>query len=107
MLEFIPGAIVMGLCAAIFLIFGLILVIWKKIELLHSYHWKNVKDDDKKIYCINMGASMIFMGAACLAGALINAFMQAHWGWISFGAGLVIGFAYMWFVQRKYNGGFF
>ncbi len=51
------------------------LVIWKKqkITLMHSYHYKNVKEEDKPKYCEDIGKNIIGMGIVCfLFGTLIS-----------------------------------
>lgn len=104
---YLPGVFIMALLALIFLIIALILIIGKKIEILHTYHWKNIKEEDKNSYAIKMGIGMFVSFLANISGAFVNFFTKSNWGWLSFGIGLTISLILWFLVQKKYNGGMF
>ncbi|MEG1609102.1 MAG: hypothetical protein RR348_04465 [Clostridia bacterium] len=104
---YLIGVIVMGILAILFLIVGLTLIIGHKITILHSYHWENVKEEDKKIYTTKMGIGFLIFFTTQLVGSLVNFFTKTEWGWLSFGVGMLIGFVFLYYVQKKYNGGLF
>ena len=81
------------------------LLIWKKqkISILHSYHYKNVKQEDIPAYTRLMGIGNIIIGAGiCLTG-LLNIACPKAW-WIPMVGGFVVGFIIIYKVQKKYNG---
>lgn len=104
---YLPGVIIMGILAVIFLVIALILIIGKNTKILHSYHWHNVKEENIKSYTIQMGVGMLISALANVAGALINYFTKSNWGWLSFGIGILISCILWFFIQKKYNGGIF
>ncbi|MEG1613524.1 MAG: DUF3784 domain-containing protein [Clostridia bacterium] len=104
---YLPGVFVMGLLAILFLTIGLVLIIGHTITLIHSYHWQNVKEEDKKIYTTKMGISFLIFFASLLIGSLVNLFTKTNWGWLLFGVGMIIGSIFLYYVQKKYNGGMF
>ncbi|MEG2084767.1 MAG: DUF3784 domain-containing protein [Clostridia bacterium] len=103
----LPGVIIMGLMALLFLTLGLLLIIGHNITLIHSYHWQNVKEENKKTYTTQMGIGLLIFSITQLIGSLINLFTKTNWGWVSFGVGMLIGFIFLYCVQKKYNGGMF
>ncbi len=79
----------------------------QRIDLIHSYHHKSVKQEDIPQYTALMGTGMYCIGAGCLlygiaalvsTSALISLIMPV---------GIVIGFAIMHKAQKKYNGCWF
>ena len=81
------------------------LLIWKKqkISILHSYHYKNVKQEDIPAYTRLMGIGNIIIGAGiCLTG-LLNIACPKAW-WIPMVGGFVVGFIIIYKSQKKYNG---
>ena len=81
------------------------LLIWKKqkISILHSYHYKNVKQEDIPAYTRLMGIGNIIIGAGiCLTG-LLNIACPKAW-WIPMVGGFVVGFIVLYKAQKKYNG---
>ena len=85
------------------------LLTWKKqrLSFLHSYHYKNVKEEDLPAYSRQMGVGQIVVGLGlCLTGVL-RLFTKSFASWSGLIAGLVIGFGIMHKAQRKYNGSWF
>ena len=93
------------------LVVGIVLIvfgylIWKKqkISLLHSYHYKNVKDEDKAEYCKQMGMGNIIIGVGvCLMGIFMY-FKLDIIAWTCFALGFGIGILIAHKAQMKYNG---
>lgn len=83
--------------------------IWKKeqINLIHSYHYTKVSEEDKKPYTERIGKACILIGMGILLMGLIDYFTGSTWGWICFLISFTIGFGMMIKAQKKYNNGFF
>ena len=84
------------------------LLLWKKqkISLLHSYHYQNVKKENIRAYCRQMGIGLIIMGAGIGITGFLHLLCCSVW-WISLTAGFAAGFAVMHCAQMKYNGAWF
>ena len=85
------------------------ILLWKKqqISLIHAYHYKKVKEKDKKAYTTMMGKGLIMIGAGCLSSGIFNYITKTAGGWILFGMAFGYGFMLMAKAQKKYNRGFF
>ncbi|MGL5540451.1 MAG: DUF3784 domain-containing protein [Erysipelotrichaceae bacterium] len=92
-----------------FVFIGMGLVIWKKekINLIHSYHYKKVSEQNKKAYTKGMGIGLITMGVGMLLSGGLNYVANTHYGWFLFGFFFGIGISIILKVQKKYNGGVF
>ena len=92
---------------ALLVVFGLLT--WKKqmVSLLHSYHYKNVKQTDIPAYAKQMGVGQIVIGAGlCLCG-LLRALTKTAVAWGALIAGLAAGLLLFHRAQMKYNGSWF
>ena len=80
-------------------------LLWKKqmVSLLHSYHYKNVKEEDIPAYTRQIGIGLIMIGAGICITGLLNLAYSDLW-WIPLGGGFVIGFVVLYKAQMKYNG---
>lgn len=103
MFEFI----FMGVIGLLFLTLGLL--IWKKqkITLIHSYHYKNVKEESKPAYTAKMGKALIVMSIGMFLTGIVDCMTGTAYGWICFGTFFVTGFILVFITQKKYNGGLF
>ncbi len=84
------------------------IVIWKKrkITLLHSYHYKNVKEADIPAYARGIGLGLCLVGGGiCLTG-ILDLFYSPLW-WVPLAAGIIAGIVTMHRTQKKYNGSWF
>ncbi|WMJ77592.1 MULTISPECIES: DUF3784 domain-containing protein [unclassified Sedimentibacter] len=84
-------------------------LIWKKekISLIHSYHYTNVKEKDKKAYTTLFGKGIVLIGTGCiLAGILDYVTYTAYW-WTCSVPFFIIGFILIGTAQKKYNGSLF
>ena len=80
-------------------------LIWKKeqITLIHSYHYENVSDKDKKSYTAKIGKAMIVLGVGlCLTG-MINTVFKTQFGLFAFGISFIIMLVMVIQAQSKYN----
>ena len=83
-------------------------LIWKreKINFLHDYHYRNVKEEDIPSYTRLMGIGMILIGAGVVVTGILNLFYFRFW-WIGLLVGTVFGVIIMNKAQKKYNGSWF
>ena len=85
------------------------LLLWKKqkIQLLHDYHYKNVKQQDIKAYTRLWGTAMIIFGGCICPIGIIDTIFRSGIGWILFVIGIVICFMIGNKAQKTYNGSWF
>ncbi len=83
--------------------------IWKKeqIALIHNYHYKKVKENDKKAYTTLMGKALLIMGVGMYLTGIIDFITFTFYGWIAFGVGFIGGLIMIISAQIKYNKGIF
>ena len=83
-------------------------LIWKKqkINILHDYHYRNVKEEDKPAYTRLMGIGTMLVGVGVVATGVFNLFESRFW-WAGLLVGSVAGIAVMNKAQKKYNGSWF
>ena len=93
---------------------GLLLIytgclIWQKkqINILHKYHYRNVREEDKESYATVIGVGSCVMGAGIFAVPYLNLLSGTALGWYICGAALILGIGIMIFSQFKFNGGLF
>lgn len=84
-------------------------LVWKKgkISLLHSYHYKRVRQEDFPVYTAIMGKETIRIGMGLIGLAAINFALQTQGGWLWFGICFSTALLRMHMAQKKYNGGWF
>ena len=78
---------------------------WKKqtTAFLHSYHYKNVKEEDVPAYTKGMGLGQILIGVGfCLTGVL-KLFTEGLVSWAGLIAGLAAGLPFIAKAQRENN----
>lgn len=89
---------------------GLGLSIWKKqnINLIHSYHYQNVKAEDAIKYTSLCGKAVCLMGAGCCFTGLMDYFTGLYaFDWAVWGVCFVAGMVIFVYAQYKYNGSIF
>ncbi len=104
MLSF--GRILLLVVALFFFIIA-VMVYRGRTDLIHAYHQKRIKDCDKLAYGKAFSKGLFMLGFSCLiaaAGSLVTD--DSIVAVVAF-VGLAIGFAVLYGVQRKYNGGLF
>ncbi len=79
------------------------LLIWKKtrIDLIHSYHFKRVAEENKLAYSAAMGKGILLMGIGVLLTGLINYTTGAAFGWICFAIFFIFGLILVLRAQRN------
>ena len=95
---------IMLLTAVLFAVVA-VMIYRGRVDLIHDYHQKNVKD--KTAYGKAFGKAMAVISVGMALSGIVSFFNIA---WISVTLliiGLVIGFVCMYRVQKKYNGGLF
>ena len=104
MLSELIFLIVIGI---IFFILGILM--WKKqlIWILHSYHYKNVKEEDKKEFCKLIGISLCLISMGIIISGVIEYIFKTELAWIASIVFLIVGFTIITYTEYKYNGGFF
>ena len=85
------------------------LLIWKKqmITLIHDYHWKNVKEENKPFYTRRMGLACIIIAIGMFLAGVANWFWHTPFDMIFFFSFFGIGLITMTRAQYTYNGGIF
>ncbi len=91
----------------LFCVFGF--KIWKKeiITLIHDYHYKKVKESDKKAYTTLIGKAMLLMGLGMYLTGIIDFITSTFYGFIAFGVSFIGGIIMIILAQKKYNKGIF
>jgi len=100
------GAIIEFIVGGLLIVLGFLVWIKKMISVLHSYHYKNVKEEDIPAYCRLAGIAQIVMGAGIVGAGVLNLLYSALW-WIPLVAGFSVGFTIFVIAQKKYNGSIF
>lgn len=80
-------------------------LIWKKqkISLIRRYHYKRVKDQDRKIYCAEIGVALIIVGLSFIFMWLINYFTNVSYGILVLAVGFVKGMFLFVHAEIKFN----
>lgn len=83
--------------------------IWKneKITLIHSYHYKNVRDENKKAYTTEIGMAAIIIAIGIILTGIVDYTTQSVYGWYVFLFSFAVGVILIIHTQIKYNGGIF
>ena len=102
----IVGFIVELAIGLLCVVLGLVIWIKRKVSLVHTYHYKNVKQEDLPAYTRLLGIGLILIGVGICVTGLLNLFESAFW-WIPMAVGFVAGFIVMSIAQKKYNGSWF
>ena len=102
----IVGVIVELAVGLLCIVLGLVIWLKRKVSLVHTYHYKNVKQEDLPAYTRLLGIGLILIGVGICVTGLLNLFESAFW-WIPMAVGFVAGFIVMSIAQKKYNGSWF
>ena len=79
------------------------------LNLIHDYHQKKVKEEEKAAYGKAFSKGMFGMAASMIVSGLVALFGEsAMWGAVAvLLGGLAIGIVSIVRIQKKYNGGVF
>lgn len=87
-----------------FIVLGLLLWKKQKINLLHDYHYKNVKPQDVNSYTRLWGIALIVLGVCVCPVGIIDYFFHMGMGWIVFAIGMIVCIVIGNKAQKTYNG---
>ncbi len=90
-----------------FVIIGLLLWKKQKIQLIHDYHHKNVKQQDVKAYTRLWGIALIIFGGGICSIGIIDFIFRSPIGWIPSVISMVVCFIIGNKAQKTYNGSWF
>ncbi len=76
-----------------------------KIELMHSYHIKNITEETRKPYGRVVGAGLLVIGVGILLDGILSFFLDSTK--IVTVISLIIGLIIIFYGQFKYNKGIF
>lgn len=83
-IRLVVGALLIGI--------GYLIGHYKRIDLVHSYHIHNIREEDKDIFCAVEGFGNAVTGIGVVIGSMTVMF-----------AGIIISL----YAVKKYNGSFF
>ena len=88
-----------------------LLVMLGKVNLIHSYHQENVKEEDKKIFSCLIGLALLIgaigMMASSILALILKESINPYIYLVILGASLVISITMSLLVIKKYNGKIF
>ena len=81
------------------------LLIWKKqkIQLIHEYHYEKVSEENKPIFCKNLGIGVLTIGAGIALSGISVFFIDSLLSFILMGIGLIVGISLIIWTIIKYN----
>jgi len=77
------------------------------VDLIHSYHYKRVAEENKRAYSAAMGKGILLMGIGVLLTGMINYATGTVYGWICFTLFFIFGLILVMRAQNIFNGGLF
>ena len=99
----IIGCIIETSVGVLLIVLGSLVWFKRKVSLLHTYHYKNVKEEDLPAYCRMVGIGLILIGLGIGVTGVLNLFYLSLW-WIPVLVGFVSGLTVFIIAQKKYNG---
>ena len=99
----IIGCIIETAVGVLLIVLGSLVWFKRKVSLLHTYHYKNVKEEDLPAYCRMVGIGLILIGLGIGVTGVLNLFYLSLW-WIPVLVGFVTGLTIFIIAQKKYNG---
>lgn len=97
------GEIIVVGVGVVFIILGYL--VWKreKINVLHSYHYRNVSPANKKVFCKMTGQGLILIGSGLLITGIVISKTQSVYSFIAFAVGFISGITLLINAGSKYN----
>lgn len=84
------------------------------VSMLHEYHTKNVKEEDKESFGRLVGTGMLVLGGSIIVYSILKTLtiqledkIYIIIGTIIMIVGVIIGIFISFYAMRKYNGGIF
>jgi hypothetical protein len=97
------AAIIIGCVGILFIVFSILFIKFKKIDLLQEYHRDKVKEEDKNIVCNLMGIGMLIIGLGLIVTSVIFGITESVLSFIALGFGFLFGLLTMLYTTIKYN----
>ena len=101
------GAVIYSAVGLLLVVLGLLTWKKQKINLLHEYHYKNVKQEDVPASTRAMGIGQIVIGAGLCVTGILSVFVQSPVSLLVLVPGLVAGILIFHKAQMRYNGSWF
>ena len=98
---------IMALCGLLLLLIGGVIWRQEKITLIHDYHYRKVKEQDKKAYTAVVGKGLMVMGAGVILSGVACALNREAWIGPALALAFVLGLGIICYGQFKYNHGIF
>ena len=97
------GEIIVVGVGVVFIILGYL--VWKreKINILHSYHYRNVSPANKKVFCKMTGQGLILIGSGLLITGIVISKTHSMYSFIAFAVGFISGITLLINAGSKYN----
>ena len=99
----ILNVIINILISILFFILAYFVGVKGKINLIHFYHWKNVKDEDKIPYTKEFGKGLNIIGIGLVVTSIFEYFSKSEWMWVIYVACFCYAFLIFHRAQMKYN----
>ncbi|MBQ2865758.1 MAG: helix-turn-helix transcriptional regulator [Clostridia bacterium] len=77
------------------------------ISSIHWYNRRKVTKENQKAYCTFIGLGTLTVGAAVIAGAVVQALGHMAASGLLIGVGVLVGLIFILYAQFKYNRGLF
>lgn len=97
------GEIIILCVGVIFTVLGYLLWKREKIKILHSYHYRNVSPDNKKVFCKMTGQGLMLIGCGLLITGIVISKTHSMYSFIAFAVGLIAGITLLINAGSKYN----
>lgn len=103
----IVGDIALYFVAVMSFVFAYLIGIKGKTELLHSYHIKRLKEEDKPIFAKKVGIGQLVLSFGMFIMPTVRLIFKTHIGYIIGTIIVITGTIYVLSVIIKYNKGLF
>ncbi len=89
----------------IFLVFAYLVGEKKKINIIHLYHYRNVKEEDKPAYCKEFGKGLSIIGISSVMEGILECWSKIEWTGYLYWICICYAFYVFHKAQMKYNDG--
>ena len=101
------GDVAIYFVAVMSFVFAYLIGIKEQITLLHSYHIKRIKENDKRIFAKKIGVGQLVLGLGFLIMPTVRLLFKVHIGYIIGTIITLLGTVYIIAVIIRYNKGLF
>lgn len=99
----IVGVLITGGVGLLLSVIGWLIWSKEKISLLHEYHYRNVKPEDRFAFCLITGQGLGWIGGGLLISAVLLAVTESILSFLAFGVGLFLGLLLIRYAEHRYN----